>query len=91
MEKLPRQQWGGLPQKLLFCQVCTKIVLKYSSTYANFHYLNNELYNFDNNVEILPLENKSLKINLLENMEISKHKGSDILRNDQLDINVSHC
>ena len=64
----------------------------FNKKYTNSHYalhLNNEKHNFDKNFEILHLENKSIKLNLLESMEINKHKKLNILLNDQLDLNNS--
>ena len=64
----------------------------YNKKHSNSHYathLNNEQHIFNNNFEILHLENKSLKLNFLESMEINKHKKSNILLNDQVDLNDS--
>lgn len=64
----------------------------YLKKHTDSHYalhLNNQQHTFDNNFEILHQENKSLKLNLLESMEINKYKKRDLLLNDQLDLNSS--
>ena len=60
---------------------------KNNSTYSN-HILA-ENHSFTDNFEILHVENKSLKLNHLETLEINRFKNSDNLLNDQLDINNS--
>lgn len=64
----------------------------FNKKHSNSHYaihLNSEQHNFDENFEILHLENKSKKLNLLESMEINKCKRLNVLLNDQLDLNNS--
>lgn len=61
---------------------------KTDSTFAN--HLINENHNFNPNFKILHIENKSMKLNLLESMEINKlKKKTDIILNDQIDTNNS--
>ena len=59
----------------------------YTSNYAS-HLLRND-HVFNNNYKILHYHNKSRKLNLLESLEINKLKNSDLLLNDQLDLNNS--
>jgi hypothetical protein len=60
---------------------------KQDSTYAN--HLLQETHTFSEDFDILHLENKSLKLTLLESMEINKYKFTDCLLNDQVDTNSS--
>ncbi|MVN25614.1 hypothetical protein GO639_10705 [Staphylococcus aureus] len=60
---------------------------KTNSTYSN--HLLEENHIFNEEFEILHIENKGLKVNHLEAMEINKLKNSNILMNDQLDLNRS--
>lgn len=60
---------------------------KKDSNYSNHLIDEQHAFNFD--YDILHCENKSLKLNLLESMEINKHKNSNTLLNDQLDLNSS--
>lgn len=53
------------------------------STYADHLKLENHIFN--NNFDILHIEQKSLKLNLLESLEINKLKNTQNLLNDQLD------
>ena len=46
-------------------------------------------HEFDLNFEILHTEGKGLKLNLLESLEINKLKNTDVLLNDQIDLNNS--
>lgn len=57
------------------------------SNYAN-HLIENN-HTFNNNFDILHSETKGLKLNLLESLEINKLKHTDILLNDQIDLNNS--
>lgn len=54
------------------------------STYAD--HLRTENHNFNNDFDILHLEQKGLKLNLLESLEINKLKNSPYLLNDKQDI-----
>ncbi|KAI4468052.1 thap domain-containing protein 9 [Holotrichia oblita] len=60
---------------------------KNDSTYANHLIDNNHSFNID--FDILHVENKSLKLDLLETLEINKYKNSDNLLNDKVDLNSS--
>ena len=60
---------------------------KNDSNYAN--HLIEYQHNFDPNFKILHSENKGIKLNLLESLEINKLKNSNLLLNDQLDLNNS--
>ena len=60
---------------------------KTDSSYAN-HLLECN-HTFNNNFKILHNEQKGLKLNLLESLEINKFKHSDNLLNEQVDINDS--
>ena len=52
-------------------------------------HLQESQHNFNQNFQILHLQNKGQKLNLLEALEINKLKNSQILLNDQLDLNNS--
>lgn len=60
---------------------------KLDSNYSN--HLITQNHSFDPDFEILHVENKRQKLNLLEALEINKNKNSGNLLNDQLDINCS--
>ena len=60
---------------------------KNNSTYSN-HLLENQ-HTFDENFKILHVENKGKKLNLLESLEIKRLKNSNLLLNDQLELNNS--
>lgn len=60
---------------------------KDDSTYAN--HLLEENHMFDDNFDILHIENKGKKLDLLEALEINKYKNSGFLLNEQTDINSS--
>lgn len=60
---------------------------KTDSTYAN--HLLEEKHSFSDDFDILHLENKGLKLSLLECLEINKYKKSGLLLNDQTEINHS--
>ena len=60
---------------------------KDNSNYAK--HLLNDNHNFNDNFKVLHLENKGMKLNLLESMEINKHTNSDLILNDQLDCGTS--
>lgn len=60
---------------------------KNDSNYAN--HLLEENHSFNHNYKILHIENKGLKLNLLESLEINKFKNSDNLLNDHTDLNNS--
>lgn len=60
---------------------------KTDSTYAN--HLLSEKHNFNEDFKILHKENKGKKLNLLESLEINKLKNTNLLLNDQLDLNGS--
>ena len=46
-------------------------------------------HNFNSDFEILHVENKGLKLNMLESLEINKQRNTNNLLNDQLDLNNS--
>ena len=58
---------------------------------SNFakHFLIEPDHVFNTDFEILHVENKGLKLNALESLEINRLKNDDILLNDQIDINSS--
>ena len=58
---------------------------------SNFakHFLIETDHVFNTDFEILHVENKGLKLNALESLEINRLKNNDILLNDQIDINSS--
>jgi len=60
---------------------------KTDSTYAE--HLIKENHSFNDSFDILHVEQKSLKLNLLETLEINKQKNSVNLLNDQTDVNNS--
>lgn len=60
---------------------------KHDSNYAN--HLLEEQHTLNNTFTILHVENKGRKLNLLESLEINKLKNSNLLLNDQLDLNRS--
>ena len=60
---------------------------KQDSNYAK--HLNNENHTFNEDFEILQVESNYLKLGFLEAVEINKHKLSNNLLNDQLDLNYS--
>lgn len=60
---------------------------KTDSNYSNHLLETNHTFNF--NYDILHIEDKGKKLNLLESLEINKLKNNNILLNDQLDLNGS--
>ena len=52
-------------------------------------HLINESHAFNDNFEILHIQNKSRKLNFLEFKEINRYKHSGLLLNDQLEVNNS--
>ena len=60
---------------------------KNNSTYSN-HLIENQ-HTFDENFKVLHVENKGKKLNFLESLEINRLKNTDILLNDQLELNHS--
>lgn len=63
------------------------ITEKSDSNYAN-HLIESE-HQFNKNFEILHMEKKGYKLNLLESLEINKLKNTNYLLNDQLELNSS--
>ncbi|CAH0562875.1 unnamed protein product [Brassicogethes aeneus] len=63
------------------------INLKVDSAYAS--HLITENHTFNNNFKILHLENKGMKLNLLESLEINKLKNTKNILNDQIETNNS--
>lgn len=57
------------------------------STYAN--HLNELGHSFNNNYEIIHVENKSSRLTLLESLEINRYNARKILLNEQIDVDRS--
>lgn len=60
---------------------------KSNSAFAD--HLIQENHDFCNDFEIMHVQNKGPKLNFLESLEINKYKNSDILTNNQIDLNCS--